>query len=125
MTQVEFENRAMKVSVEEFEAINFVYMSCDLNKDEFCKMWVKMNATRVQAYKDRQKETKQEMKNRDKAARIYDRIAPMGGAIYGMKGYEVLTPAEQRFIATLGMDEYTYASEIRYELGRYAGYFRK
>ena len=49
MTQQEFTQRVnVEVSNKEFEAINEVYMNSDLNKDEFCKMWVKMNKTRVQ-----------------------------------------------------------------------------
>lgn len=37
----------VKVTDAEFEAINVVYMNCDLDKDEFCKMWAKMNKSRV------------------------------------------------------------------------------
>ena len=49
MTQQEFTQRVnVEVSNKEFEAINEVYMNSDLDKDEFCKMWVKMNKTRVQ-----------------------------------------------------------------------------
>ena len=48
MTQREFETRVnMEVSSKEFDSINEVYMNCDLDKDEFCKMWVKMNKSRV------------------------------------------------------------------------------
>lgn len=48
MTTKEFTERTMvEVSNDEFEAINVVYMNSDLDKDEFCKMWCKMNATRV------------------------------------------------------------------------------
>ena len=48
MTQQEFTNRTnVEVSYNEFNAIHEVYMSSDLDKDEFCKMWVKMNKTRV------------------------------------------------------------------------------
>lgn len=49
MTQQEFTQRVnVEVSNSEFEAINVVYMNSDLDKDEFCNMWVKMNKTRVQ-----------------------------------------------------------------------------
>ena len=49
MTQQEFTNRTnVEVSYNEFNAIHEVYMNSDLDKDEFCKMWVKMNKTRVQ-----------------------------------------------------------------------------
>lgn len=60
MTQKEFENRAIEVSQKEFEAINIVYMASDLDKDEFCKMWCKMNANRIKTYKA-EKKAEQEM----------------------------------------------------------------
>ena len=50
MTKQEFKNRThVEVSDNEFEAINIVYEESDLQKDEFCKMWCKMNASRVKA----------------------------------------------------------------------------
>lgn len=57
MTQIEFEKRVeMEISSYEFDAINVVYMNSDLDKDEFCKMWVKMNKSRISAYKESLKE---------------------------------------------------------------------
>lgn len=56
MTQVEFEKRVeMTISSYEFDAINVVYMNSDLDKDEFCKMWVKMNKSRISAHKEMEK----------------------------------------------------------------------
>lgn len=40
----------MQVSSEEYEAIETVYLNCDLEKDDFCKMWAKMNAERISRY---------------------------------------------------------------------------
>ena len=52
MLQSEFTERTkVQVSDEEFEAINEVYMNSDLNKDDFCAMWCKMNRSRVDAAK--------------------------------------------------------------------------
>lgn len=49
MTRNEFIQRAqVEVSEKEYAAIEVVYMASDLDKDEFCKMWRKMNATRAQ-----------------------------------------------------------------------------
>ena len=49
MTQQEFFERTMvEVSSTEFEKINEFYMNVECDKDEFCKMWCKMNKTRVQ-----------------------------------------------------------------------------
>ena len=52
MTQQEFQDRVkMKVSAKEYAAIEVIYMNCDLEKDEFCKAWVKMNVKRIAADK--------------------------------------------------------------------------
>lgn len=52
MTQREFTQRTLvEVSAEEFNAIHVVYLASDLDKDEFCKVWCKMNKTRIQAAK--------------------------------------------------------------------------
>lgn len=60
MTQREFEERVkMTISSEEFDAVNLVYMNSDVDKDEFCKMWVKMNSNRIQTYKENEKERKE------------------------------------------------------------------
>ena len=56
MLQEEFEERVkMQVSSKEYEAIETVYLHCDLEKDDFCKMWAKMNANRISAYKKAEK----------------------------------------------------------------------
>ena len=57
MTRQEFETRTlvMNVSDYEFDAIHAVYMASDLDKDEFCKMWCKMNASRVARAKEEAK----------------------------------------------------------------------
>lgn len=48
MTQQEFETRVkVQVNVKEFYAINEVYMNCDLDKDAFCKQWVRMNKKHI------------------------------------------------------------------------------
>ena len=50
MTIQEFQSRTqVSVDVSEFESITTVYMQSDVDKDTFCKMWRKMNATRVMA----------------------------------------------------------------------------
>ena len=52
MTIQEFQSRTqVSVDVSEFESITTVYMQSDVDKDTFCKMWRKMNATRVMAAK--------------------------------------------------------------------------
>lgn len=59
MNKQEFESRTLvEVSESEYEAIETVYMNSDLNKDDFCKLWCKMNASRVKAVKEAIKEQK-------------------------------------------------------------------
>ena len=49
MLKQEFESRVrMQVSIEEYAHIEQVYNNCDVDKDEFCKLWVKMNHSRVE-----------------------------------------------------------------------------
>lgn len=48
MLYSEFEEKTgVSVSAEEFETINNMYMQSDCNKDDFCKLWAKMNHKRV------------------------------------------------------------------------------
>lgn len=54
------ERTGMNVSSAEFDAIVEVYNNSDVDKDEFCKLWVKMNFNRVATYKAKKaKEEKQ------------------------------------------------------------------
>ena len=56
MTIQEFQSRThVSVDDSEFESITTVYMQSDVDKDTFCKMWCKMNATRVMAAKEQAK----------------------------------------------------------------------
>lgn len=56
MTIQEFQSRTqVSVDVSEFESITTVYMQSDVDKDTFCKMWCKMNETRVMAAKEQAK----------------------------------------------------------------------
>lgn len=73
MTQQEFHYRVgMMVTTEEFDAINTVYMAADVNKDEFCMYWKKMNRTRIQqaTRKAREEQTRGRLKFEVKT--IYD-----------------------------------------------------
>lgn len=48
MLQHEFESRVkIQVSAQEYAAIEQVYMASDVEKDEFCKLWAKMNRQRI------------------------------------------------------------------------------
>ena len=71
MTKQEFENR-VKVQVtdqEYYSVIEPMYMNSDVDKDEFCAMWRKMNHKRVKAYLADQLKRKQEQERKD---RLFD-----------------------------------------------------
>ena len=71
MTQQEFTSRTLvEVSTEEFWAINEVYNNSDIDKDEFCKLWRKMNASRVA-------EAKAQAKAQAKQERIFAKISDL------------------------------------------------
>lgn len=56
MLQQEFESRVgIAVSANEYAAIEQVYMNSDVEKDEFCKLWAKMNRQRIARIKAEQK----------------------------------------------------------------------
>lgn len=75
MLQQEFEERVkMPVQTWEFEAINVVYNNSDLDKDEFCKIWVSMNKTRVQQYKKQQAEIANINKMLEKARNLKEKL---------------------------------------------------
>lgn len=68
MLQQEFEARVkIHVSYKEYEAINEVYSNSDLNKDEFCKEWVRMNQKRVNQAVAEEKERQHLSAIKDKA----------------------------------------------------------
>ncbi len=74
MTQKEFTERTkVEVSNVEFEIINEFYMNCECDKDEFCKMWCKMNPNRVWVAKEEMKRKAQEEAERDTLRKFYDK----------------------------------------------------
>ena len=61
MMQSEFTERTgYAPSSEEYRVIEDMYLMCEVNKDEFCKLWCKMNPDKV-------KEAKEKMEAKKKA----------------------------------------------------------
>lgn len=81
MLQSEFQNLVgMKVTTKEYWCINEVYNNSDLDKDAFCKLWVKMNKSRVQKAKEDAKKAKEEEKVREQLWNIIEK--------YGSKDWQ-------------------------------------
>jgi hypothetical protein len=125
MTQQEFTERVnVEVSNKEFEAINEVYMNSDLDKDEFCKMWVKMNKTRVQNAKVERMIKAKDEAYRDALHKFYTKNNDVN---------EFTTPICYVKISTYEVQAMSYAgikvanedghakylSDIRYEIGKF------
>ena len=125
MTQQEFTQRVnVEVSNKEFEAINEVYMNSDLDKDEFCKMWVKMNKTRVQNAKVERMIKAKDEAYRDTLHKFYTKNDDVN---------EFMTPICYVKISTYEVQAMSYAgikvanedgrakylSDIRYEIGKF------
>lgn len=103
MTQQEFKNRTqVEVSYTEFDAIHEVYMNSDLDKDEFCKMWMKMNKTRVERAKAQAKAEAEEAAKREKLYDIINRYYT--NEEYNMNNSEVLTEKEVSFLWSVGIE---------------------
>lgn len=76
MLQTEFEYRTgVRVSFDEYHSIEVVYMASDLDKDEFCKMWCKMNASRVRKAKEDAKRKEEERKLKDSLIEIRNKLS--------------------------------------------------
>ena len=129
MTQQEFTNRTnVEVSYNEFNAIHEVYMNSDLDKDEFCKMWVKMNKTRVQNAKVERMIKAKDEAYRDALHKFYTKNNDVN---------EFMTPICYVKISTYEVQAMSYAgikvanedghakylSDIRYEIGKFLRMF--
>jgi len=77
MLQTEFENRVkMSVSIDEYKnIIEPMYMAADVDKDEFCRLWVKMNHKRVAAAKKEQQEAEKRVAVLDRLWSIEHKLA--------------------------------------------------
>ena len=78
MLQSEFEARVkMQVSCEEYQSINEVYNNSEVDKDEFCAIWVKMNRTRVKrAIENRKKSGRTDGSERQGLGHLYESESP-------------------------------------------------
>lgn len=123
MTQIEFTQRVgIEVSVKEFEAINEVYMNSDLDKDAFCRIWVKMNKTRVREARMKAAELREKQTLKEMAWALYQRISGMENTHLAM-AYTTLLPSQRNFLHGIGIEvnERTTLTNVWYNLGIYLG----
>ena len=125
MTQQEFTNRTnVEVSYNEFNAIHEVYMSSDLDKDEFCKMWCKMNANRVKNAKvERMLKAKDEA-YRDALHKFYTKTSDSNEfntpiSYVKISVYEIQALSHAGIKVENENGRIKYLSDIRYEIGKF------
>lgn len=121
MTRNEFETRTgvLNVSNYEFDAIHAVYMASDLDKDEFCKMWCKMNRSRVER-------AKLQKKMDDKISALLDiKAGYVNYSDMSELAVNYLTQKEQDLLAEFGitMEDINYWG-IRYFISNAAMLYR-
>lgn len=125
MTQQEFTQRVnVEVSNKEFEAINEVYTNSDLDKDEFCKMWVKMNKTRVQNAKVERMIKAKDEAYRDALYKFYIKNNDVN-EFMTLICYVKISTYEVQAMSYAGIKvanedgHAKYLSDIRYEIGKF------
>ena len=129
MTQQEFTQRVnVEVSNKEFEAINEVYTNSDLDKDEFCKMWVKMNKTRVQNAKVERMIKAKDEAYRDALYKFYIKNNDVN-EFMTLICYVKISTYEVQAMSYAGIKvanedgHAKYLSDIRYEIGKFLRIF--
>ena len=129
MTQQEFQERVkMTISAEEFEAVNHVYMLSDLDKDNFCKMWVQMNRSRVEQAVKEAKANREAMANKDRAYRIFEKLQSFinkKSDNYFCYAHLFLGARDQQFLQDKLDIELDWMSNgnLRFKLGQFLGIY--
>jgi len=134
----------MSVSIDEYKnIIEPMYMAADVDKDEFCRLWVKMNHKRVETAIKERKEAEKEMRLKDRLFNIYTAIArrceKLHQPMHMVKAEDVLNSREKGLLSSVGIEwttkwienPYTIlggylreqqADDIRYELSQKYGF---
>lgn len=128
MTQQEFTQRTkVEVSNDEFWAINEVYNNSEIDKDEFCKMWCKMNKSRVKNAKVERMIQQKEAAYKNALRNWFDKWA---GTQKYYDNYH--TPIAYTKISNYEVQAMSFAgikldgslSDIHFKVGQYIGYYR-
>lgn len=69
------ERTGVYVSIGEFGIINDMYMLADVGKDDFCKLWVKMNFSRVKAAKEQKAKEEKEAKAIEYITKVQNKLS--------------------------------------------------
>lgn len=110
MLQQEFETR-VKMIVDRDEYVNVIepmYMAADVDKDEFCRLWAKMNHKRIEAAIKAQKEAKKEARLKERLFNVYcaipRRCEKLNKPQHMVKAYDVLNSREKGLLSSVGIE---------------------
>jgi hypothetical protein len=123
MTQKEFTDRVeVEVTTKEFEAINEVYMNSDLDKDAFCRIWVKMNKSRVREARIKAAELREKQTLKEIAWAMYQRISRMENTHLRF-AHATLSHQEKNFLYGIGVEitDTMNLSTVWHKLAQYLG----
>jgi len=130
MTQQEFFNRTgVEVSNDEFFAIHEVYCNSELDKDEFCKMWCKMNKTRVQNAKIEHRQMMREQCYKDSLRKWFEKYR---GTQFYFDNYHTniayiklsVYLVQAMSFAGIRFDNGLSFSDVHFKVGQYLGVYR-
>ena len=130
MTQQEFFERTMvEVSNDEFFAIHEVYCNSDLDRDEFCKMWCKMNKTRVQNARIEHRQKMKEQCYKDTLRKWFDKYR---GTQFFYDNYHTnivyvklsVYLIQALSFAGIRIDSGASFSDVHFKVGQYLGVYR-
>lgn len=107
MLQQEFTKRVgLEVSAQEYAHIEQVYMASDLDKDEFCKQWVKMNKERVAKAKAIAKAVEADLRQREQLWNIVMKFDGLSWEKYNQVAEDAFTETQKKKLANVGITMY-------------------
>lgn len=122
MTQHEFETRAgISVSAREYESIEAVYMASDLCKDDFCRLWARMNRERIQKARQEEEERQKHAADRWNVGEICVHLRGASSAVYDSPLSDHISKKEGRMLQALGFDSSLPVWAILYKMMTFAG----
>lgn len=122
MTQHEFETRAgINVSANEYESIEAVYMASDLCKDDFCRLWARMNRERIQKARQEEEERQKQAADRWNVGEICFRLRGASSAVYDSPLTDHISKKECRLLQSLGFDTARPVWAVLYKMMTFAG----
>lgn len=129
----------MQVSNEEYLIIEEMYMNSDVDKDEFCKYWSKMNHKRIASAIKKEKEAKALADLKEKVFNVYSAINGLCWDDACKFACDYLTKAQKKVLALAGISlekkridgftgyevtEYKVVYLVAYEVGKYLGFVK-